>query len=370
MSPYAVFPRRRPALLISSLLALSAPTAVLAGELTSEAGVLATWQSASDDRVHDELQGSADLVVAMPVGNGVLAAHVEASTTPVTDGVSSLIGEANGDAGSALDADGKGRVQLSEFHYTLPAGAGELSLGLIDTAGPLDNSDVANDANSQFLAAGLGNNATIAFPDYTLGAFYRLPLGDNGSGVTLLVAGSQGLGDSADAGYGALFDLGESGRGAFVAAEWQQVLGWGAARLGAWTSTADHDSVDGSAGGLANYGLYLSADTRLGDVALNVRLGAAREDVSEAARFASVAAELPLADRLSLGAGVAWTGVSADKAGGEDSVQSELYLRWEPVANLQLSPSVQYIRNPGFDGSGSSVDADSWVMGLRVGYSL
>lgn len=348
-----------PHLAVASALLLGCTT----GRADWEAGVLVTWQSASDARIQDEFQGSADLVAEFALGAGVLAAHIEANSNPTEHGVSGLLGEVNADAGSAYNANGHGRVQLSELNYTRQAGPGTLTVGLIDATGPLDNSDVANDADTQFLATGLNNNPTIEFPDYTLGLFYQLAIGQQDGTLVLLAAASHGLADGPHARYEALFDIDEEGRGTFLAAEWQQLHGWGVTRLGSWLHSGAHEADAGH-----NYGVYLSVDRQLGDAMLNLRLGAAREAASEAARFASLAAELAIADKLTLGTGIAWTGAAARLVDADDNLQSELYLRWQPSARLHVSPSVQYVRNSGFDGSGTAVDASVWVAGLRAGY--
>ena len=51
------------------------------------------------------------------MGNGEWTLYVEGSTTPHSDGVSNLLPDTNADAGTALDGDGKGRLQVSVLHY-------------------------------------------------------------------------------------------------------------------------------------------------------------------------------------------------------------------------------------------------------------
>jgi len=334
-------------------------------------GLVATWQHASDRRVQDEALASFDLEAAMPLGPGSLNLHLEGNTTQAADGVSLQLGEANADAGTALDASERGRLQLSELSYGLAAGGGELTLGLVDVSGPLDASSVANDEGSQFLGAGLVHNATIEFPDYTVGLYYQLPLDEGGSGLTLVVASPRGIADSDDASYSSVFDLENVGSGVFAAVEWQIAAAQGVTRLGLWGHTADHPWLDGSADDGRNYGVYLSADRRLGEAELNLRLGLANPEVSPAAGFAGLAAALPLRGPYTLGAGLAWTGVSGELAGDVDhSLQGELYLRWQLSRRLALTPALQYLRNSGFDASGSSHDASLWLAGLRLVYSL
>jgi len=80
----------------------------------------------------------------MPHGSGSWTLYIEANTDLRDDQVSSIIGEANAGAGSAVDIDGNGRIQISEFFYTLPAFDGELSVGRLDATGALDGSNVAS----------------------------------------------------------------------------------------------------------------------------------------------------------------------------------------------------------------------------------
>jgi carbohydrate-selective porin OprB len=44
----------------------------------------------------------------------------------------------------------------------------------------------------------------------------------------------------------------------------------------------------------------------------------------------------------------------------------EAYARFDAHQQLQLTPVIQYVDNPGFDSSGESVDSSQWVAGLRV----
>jgi hypothetical protein len=105
-----------------------------------------------------------------------LFVYLEGNSTLDASRASSVLVETNADAGTALDPDRRGRVQLSELNYQLHRPAGrELTFGLLDASGYLDRTRITNDENVQFLGASFVNNPTIEFPDYTLGAVYQSP---------------------------------------------------------------------------------------------------------------------------------------------------------------------------------------------------
>ncbi len=172
-----------------------------------EGGFTATAQHADDSAVDDELFGSLDLVATVPAGPGEIVMYVEGNSTPRKNGVASVIGEANGDAGSALDEDDNGRLQVSELHYTQGVGPGKITLGLLDVTGFLDTNAVANDETTQFLGASFVTNPTIEFPDYTLGGAYHQELAEDTS-LSFVLTSSNGLGDNPERSYSELTDVG------------------------------------------------------------------------------------------------------------------------------------------------------------------
>ena len=140
--------------------------------LAVNSGTIVTLQDASDSRIYNEGLASVDIVATLRTGNGRWLLYVEGETSPRSQGVSSLLPEANQDAGTAVDRDDNGRLQVSELNYLWNLGESALAMGLLNPAGPVDNSDVANNEASEFLAKTLVNNPTIAFPDYALGMVY------------------------------------------------------------------------------------------------------------------------------------------------------------------------------------------------------
>ena len=337
-------------------------------EVAVAVGSILTLQHASDSRIHDEGLVSVDIVATYLTRTGRWLLYVEGDTSPNLQGVSTLLPEANQDAGAAVDRDDKGRLQVSELNYLRDLGANALALGLINPAGPVDNSDIANSEVSEFLGTTLVNNPTIAFPDYALGMVYFYRPAANKLELTFLLTSSNGLGDNPDKSYAELVDVTAAGKGVFAVTEvkWsmkQQHI-W---RMGVWLQTADNAYLNGSGNTADNYGVYLSADHQLGQHRLNVRLGLANPTVSEAAQFIGFAVEHPLGNHTA-GIGYTKTFVSDQAVGKADRSQYEAYIRFSLDKNLSLTPSLQRIQNSNFDNSGTTVDSDVYVIGVRASY--
>jgi porin len=341
-----------------------------------ESGMTLTAQHSTESYIKDEALVSFDLVSFVPYRGGEWAIYVEGNTSPRVNGVSSILGEANADAGSALDRDSKGRLQVSEFNYSYPLAGNILTMGMLDPAGVLDASVVANDETTQFLAASFVNNPTIAMPDYTLGASYYIEAKDNQPGYSVLVAGSHGLADNPNASYSELVDVGADGKGMFLGGEVHWPMHWPLAqsiwRIGAWLNSAEFDYLDGSGNTGHSYGAYLSTDYAFGErYKLNIRAGLANADVSEAADFLGLALETRLAG-YTAGIGIAHTGVSDNAGVGfDDTMQAEAYMRVNINKQLQVTPSVQWIENSAFVKSEASANPykhDAGVFSLRLNY--
>ncbi|MDY6799506.1 MAG: hypothetical protein SVX28_12410, partial [Pseudomonadota bacterium] len=309
-----------------------------------------------------------DLVAEAPIGPGRITTYIEGNSSPRSEGISSQIGEVNGDARSALDGDGKGRLQVSEIYYTQKFGANILSLGLLDPTCRMDNSKIANNEAWQFLANAFVNNPTIAFPDYTLGACFHLERQSGYPGMNLLLTGSNGLADNPDRSYSELFDLAADGKGVFAVSEWywrSQNSLW---RLGLWLNSAETAYVDNSGRHGENYGVYLTSDHTFDHYQLNLRLGMANEKVSAASDFISLALQTRVFDRI-LGLALARTGVSEELAGvRDDRYQAEIYWRLSVMDGVHLSPTLQWVRNSGFDASDTGLKTDLFIYGLRASY--
>lgn len=333
-----------------------------------EGGFTATLQSSSDSRAKDEALASFDLVATLPSGRGEWTVYVEGNLSPRHNGISEQIGEANVDAGSALDRDGAGRLQVSELHYSQSFGDNRFAVGLLNTACALDASEVANDETRQFLGSSFVNNPTIAFPDYALGTCIHFEEGGTRPGFTLVLTSSHGLADNPNHSYAELVDIGAKDKGLFLAGELYGHAHNNHWRLGVWSNTVEQAALDDPAKQKDNYGVYLTSDHRFEHSTLNLRIGMANEDVSEAAGFVGLALETPLAGHI-VGAGLAET-IASRKAGGDKDniIQTEIYMRFDLHDRLHITPAIQHIVNRGFDSTANNLDKGITVYSLRAGY--
>jgi hypothetical protein len=323
-----------------------------------EAGVTLVWQTSGQDQAKDELSASFDLLIGQQILGGTVFLYLEGSTAPDESGVSSYFPDANGDLGSALNEDGEARLQISEFLYHHPVWPGKLSVGLLNPAAGLDQSEIANDESTQFLAAPLVNNPTIGFPDYALGVIFH----DDAERISLVATSSHGLADNPSASYSELIEVGEAGKGVFLGVEayaQTQPLGW---RLGAWLNSADHPLLSDESETDVNYGVYTVLEGDMAPLRWSTRLGAANPEVSESAWFASFALETSLPWGVG-GLGLAYTGFSHELAGGQgDPWLVEAYLRSSLMRGVELSPVIQYHGLSDATGEGLS---DGWVGAVR-----
>ena len=344
-----------------------------ADDVTLQGGVTTILQDSDDSRVDTELTASADLVITLPRSNGEWLLYIEASSAPDSNGVSALYPTANADAGSVLNRDGDGGVQISEFNYTFYVGDDRrLMVGLVNPSAWLDRSRITNDENTHFINGSFKNNATIEFPDYTLGAVMRWLGSAARPEITLVAASAQGIADLPDRSYQDLLDLSSEQQGAFVGTDATWFRERTTLRLGAWLRSNDHP-VGGSPDEFEmNYGLFGVLGWHVGDNALNFRLGAANKDVSVATRFTAMAYQRSTRIGL-LGLGVARTRIanSFRQADLDDVTSAEAFLRI-PVGDsgAQISPSIQYVENPGFDTSGATLSSSAIVASVRFHWSF
>lgn len=360
---------RYPLLALASCVAVSTAHA---DAVAWEGGITAVYQDADDSRADSELTASVDLLATLKQGRGEWLLYIEASSSPNSNGVSAFYPTVNGDAGSVLTAGGDGGVQISELNYTYFMNDDRsLMLGLIDPSAWLDRGRIANDENKHFLNGSFVNNATIAFPDYTLGGVFRVAANDQRRPeITVVVSGSDGIADTPDRSYQDLLDLNEAGRGVFVGAgaSWlNQHTSW---RLGAWLRNDDQDVEGGMGDNAVNYGIYSVFGWQTGVNAINVRAGMANSDGSVADRFLAVAYQRRMELGV-LGVGVAATGIAGDLggAGRDDALDSEVYFRIPVLGDTgHITPSVQYVEVPAVDVTDTGSSAV--VAGVRFHWSF
>ncbi len=349
------------------------PRAAMSRDITWEGGITAVYQHADDDRMDDELTASADLFITVPHGSGEWLIYLEASTSPDAGGISAFYPTANADAGSVIDRDGDGGVQLSELNYTfkLPDDR-TLMLGLIDPSAWLDRSRIANDENQHFLNGSFVNNATIEWPDYTLGGVFRWLGSPTRPEIALVVASSDGLADLPERSYQELLDLTADERGVFIGAGASWLREHTSARLGAWLRTDDHMVGGRPSETEMNYGAYAVLGWQAGGHAVSARAGLANDRVSVATRFVALAYERQTPWGL-LGAGVARTSLSDNLSAGDlaDATDVEIFYRI-PIAGgaAHITPSIQYLDYPDLRGSDGTADASAVVAGVRVRWNF
>ncbi len=296
--------------------------------------------------------------------------------------VGSLFG-VNGDAGGERTFD----ITQLWLQQDLFDGRLRLRLGKLDLTGgfecrgcpvAFDGNQYANDETAQFLNGALVNNPAIPFPDNGLGVVvYYEPV----DGWYVGVGVADGEADARESGFSTLFDgdsrlfyIVETGIVAHLAGTNGCSLP-GTWRIGVWNDRGPKDDLDGDGSRTNDVGFYVSIDQALwrensdDDQGFGVfaRGAWANGDVNEIKAFYSVGGQyqglLAGRDNDVIGLGLAHAELSHDggfSASFERAV--ELYYNCEIAPWLQLTPSVQWITNPGGD---RSVD-DAVVAGLRV----
>jgi porin len=265
-----------------------------------------------------------------------------------------------------------------------------LRVGKIDLTGgfrcrgclvAFDASAFANDETSQFLNGALVNNPTIPFPDYGLGvaAFYNP--GDSGY-ISGAVADAQA--DGRTTGFSTTFHgedyffyILETGLTCELASANGPLVG--AYRFGLWNDPQPKAHSDASKNYRDDVGFYTSCDQMLfkennlpedlQGLGAFFRYGHAPSKTNDITNFFSAGFQyqglFEGRDDDVLGAGFARGNFSNRAAATypEDSETAlEVYYNAQITPWLNISPSIQYISNPG----GSGTASDAVVIGLRA----
>lgn len=328
--------------------------------------VVLTHQATRESHIKNETAGSADIVVQRQYGSGSWLTHIEASSTPRSNGVSVFLPEANADVGTALDEDNDGRIQLSELYYSHYFRDDRVfSAGLLDVSGFFEQSRIASDETTQFLGAFFTGNPTIEFPDYSLGIVYEGGLIDD---VVLraALANSDGLADNPERSYSQLLSE-DDGEGVFAiaSASWEAKR-W-LLRAGAWLHTADHQTLDMTNDEDNNYGVYMLAGYEQGRHSTSFRLGVANPEVSQAVAFMSTAYRYQYGE-YTVGAGLGHALLSSQEPSTalDDTVQYELFLRYTLRQGLFFTGDVQRIANSNYGALPENQNQHSTVFGVRL----
>ena len=353
---------------VSVLLAGNISPLVIAAPAVA-GGVTATYQSSDDNGIENEFTISADLVLTWQLGGGEIYTYFEGNSTPKTNGISSNIPEANADAGSALDEDRKGRIQISELGYRYAFDEQQtLTTGLLDVSGFFDQSRIASDENSQFLGVSFVQNPTIEFPDYTIGVVYENALSSE-TVVRAAITSSNGIADNPNLSYSQLVEVNSDDKGVFSIVSITRKMDKWLFRAGAWVNTASHQTHDGIDTNENNYGSYLLSGYQSGHHGINFRYGISNGEVSSAEEFAGISYQFKYAPWV-FGAGIAKIFLSDHvlEPLKSDTTQSESYLRYKMNENMFVTFDIQRLQDSNFNELAGIIDSQQTLYGLRLTY--
>jgi porin len=292
--------------------------------------------------------------------------------------------------GSYDDGAGRRAMDVTEVWYeqamfdeTLRLRFGKLDIGGgFECRGcpvSFDGSAYANDETAQFLNSALVNNPQIPMPDVGLGAvLYWNPI----EWWYASIGAADAQADGRETGFRTTFGNEDY---FFVAAETgvAPVLDNGkgpmpgAYRIGVWNDAQDKERFSDGVVEKDDVGVYISADQMVykenaGEedsqgLGVFTRYGMANKKVNDIADFWSLGMQyqgiFEGRDDDVLGIGYA-KGIFSDEAGYADAHESivEIYYNAAVAPWLSLSPSVQFVDNPGGD---NAVD-DAVVVGVRA----
>jgi porin len=342
-----------------------------------------------------DLEITSDLQKLLGIEGGTLYVHTEGSWSRV-DIDETSIGSVFG-----VNGDGAGRraMDVTEFWYehamlddTLLFRFGKLDIGGgFECRGcpvSFDGSAYANDETAQFLNNALVNNPTIPMPDVGLGAvLYWNPI----EWWYASIGAADAQADGRETGFRTTF-TGEDYFFYAVETGVAPVLDNGkgpmpgAYRIGVWNDSQDKERFSDASIERDDVGFYISADQMVyketeGEedsqgLGVFTRYGMADKKVNDITDFWSLGLQyqglFDGRDDDVLGLGYA-KGIFSTEAGFADTYESvfdadtyesvfEIYYNAAVAPWLSLSPSVQFVDNPGGD---NAVD-DAVVVGLRA----
>ena len=336
-----------------------------------------------------DLELEFDLETILNIAGGSIYVLAEGSWSEGIDGpaVGSIFG-VNDDAGGCRSID----VTQLYYEQSLFDGALRIRLGKLDLTGgfecrgcpvAFDGNSFANDETAQFLNGAFVNNRTIPFPDEGLGAIvYFQPL--DYFYIAAGVADAQA--DARETGFVTTFHgpdyffyILEAGLAPQIPSARGNLQG--TYRIGLWYDPQPKDRLAGGGSKRDDVGLYLSLgqvvwpenDDEDDSQGLGVfaRYGLADDKVNQVQYFWSAGCQyqglIASRDDDVLGFAVARgrlsNGVSAS-ASQETAI--EIYYNAQVTPWLSVTPSIQYVANPG--GAGSTDDAT--VLAMRVQMSF
>jgi len=346
----------------------------------------------STNQRHGRHTGSYDLEIGLDaeklwgLEGGSMLVHTEGSWSRVdidTTSIGSVFG---------VNGDGAGRraMDVTEVWYeqAMCDETLRLRLGKMDFAGgfecrgcpvSFDGSAYANDETAQFLNSALVNNPTIPMPDMGLGAvLYWNPVESWYASIGAIDAQA----DARETGFKTAFTkedyffyAAETG----VAPQFDSGKGPmpGAYRVGIWNDPQDKERFSDGAVMRDDTGFYISCDQMVykenegvedsQGLGVFTRAGWANKKVNDITDFLSLGFQyqglIEGRDDDVLGLGYA-KGIFSTEAGYADAFESvvEVYYNAQVAPWVAVSPSVQFVDNPG----GDNATEDSVVFGLRA----
>ena len=326
-----------------------------------------------------------DLETILNLPGGTISVEAEGSWSEGIDGpaVGSLFG-VNDDAGGYRSMD----VTQLYYEQSLLDGSLIIRLGKLNLTGgfecrgcpvAFDGNSFANDETAQFINGAFVNNPTIPFPEEGLGAVvYYQP--SDGCYIAAGIADAQA--DARESGFATTFNgdhyffyVLEAG----LAPQFPSARGplQGTYRIGLWYDPQPKDNLDGNGSETDDLGFYISVDQLIWlenddpedtqGLGLFARYGLADDKVNEVHYFWSAGCQyqglVPSRDDDVLGLAIAQGRLSSDAAamaGRETAI--ELYYNIQIAPWLSVTPSVQFIANPGADSSTN----DATLLALRA----
>lgn len=343
-------------------------------------GGLSTHRRAGRNSGSYDLEVSADLQKLLGFENASCYIHVEGGW-PDTGGIDE--GSVGSVFGANTDAIGNRAMDIVELFYegAIFGDALNLMIGKIDFTAVFDCSAYADDETSQFLNGAFVNDPTIPFPYYSLGVVLSFDPSDY---LHIMGGVADAQADGRETGFRTTFHDEDYFLYIFeisLMTELASAKGslQGAYRVGLWNDPQPKAHSDAAKTYRDDVGFYLSCDQMLtkenADLEDSQGLGAffrygyANSKKNDITNFWSVGFQyqglVEGRDEDVLGAGFA-QGIFSDKASvtytADHEIALELYYNTEVTPWVDISPSIQYIANPGGNNTGS----DAFVLGVRA----
>jgi porin len=335
-----------------------------------------------------DLEMNADMEKLLGIEGGTLYMHSE-GTWSRQDIASTSVGSAFGVNGDFAPREAFNVIEVW-YQQNLWDDTFQFRIGKLDMTGgfecrgcpvSFDGNMYANDENTQFLNSAMVNNPTIPFPDYGLGAIVHWNPVEH---WYLSVGAADAQADKRETGFNTTFHqedyfvyMAETG----ITPQLDSAKGpmQGAYRLGVWYDPQPKAHSDADRQYRDDTGLYISCDQMI--VKENItsedtqglgtffRYGYASGRANDITNFYSAGLQYQGLfegrdeDVLGLGFAHGSFSDSADSTytNGYESV-TELYYSAQVTRWMHISPSVQYVANPGGDRTVS----DAIVVGMRA----